>query len=231
MSMERLAIGLGEVKFAQDQADGTFTGYGAAFGNVDSYGDVIKQGAFKRTLKEAKKAGRWPAMLSQHGGWGMSSEDMMPIGVWTSIEEDDHGLKVEGKLALDTRRGADAYALLKMTPRPALDGMSIGYVAKKFTVGTKVGEPRRMLEDVELLEISLVTWPANGAARVEGVKAAPHIQTVRQFEDFLRDVGGFSHAAAKAISAGGFKAAPDPRDEDAAADFVALQERFRRLSA
>lgn len=227
--MERLALGLSEVKFASGQADGTFSGYGAAFGNVDSYGDVIKAGAFKRTLREAKKSGKWPAMLSQHGGWGMSSEDMMPIGIWTTLEEDEKGLYVEGKLALDTRRGADAYALLKMSPRPALDGMSIGYIAKKFTMGTKPEEPRRLLEDVELLEVSLVTWPANGAARVDDVKAAGQVKTIRDFEAFLRDAGGFSNAAAKAIAAGGFKAAPDPRDEAGKADVDALAARFRAL--
>ena len=228
--MDRLAIGLGELKFAGSETDpGTFSGYGAAFGNVDSYGDVIKPGAFKRTLKEAKQTGRWPAMLSQHGGWGMSSEDMTPIGIWTAMEEDAQGLKVEGKLALDTRRGADAYALLKMAPRPALDGMSIGYIAKKFTVGTAIGEPRRTLEDIELMEISLVTFPANGAALVNQVKAAAGCKTIRDFEDFLRDAGGFSNAAAKAIASRGFKAA-DPRDEDAEEVADLLRRNISKLT-
>ena len=64
---------LRDVKFAA--ADGaeamTFKGYGAIFGNVDSYGDVIVQGAFKRTLRDAKRDNNLPAMLLQHGGWGM----------------------------------------------------------------------------------------------------------------------------------------------------------------
>lgn len=229
--MERLAFGLGEIKFAGSDSDGTFSGYGAAFGNVDSYGDVIKQGAFKRTLREAKKGGRWPAMLAQHGGWGMSSDDCMPIGIWTSMEEDEKGLYVEGKLALDTQRGRDAYALLKMQPRPALDGLSIGYIAKKFTVGTKPEEPRRLLEDVDLLEISLVTWPANGAARVDAVKSFDP----REIEEALRDAGFSRSEAVKAVAV--FKSrqrdagVPEnaPRDEVAAADVQALAARFKRL--
>ncbi len=64
-----------------------------------------------------------------------------------------------------------------------------------------------------MLEVSLVTFPANGKARVEAVKSADSIKTIREFEEFLRDVGGFSNAAAKAVAAGGFKA--NPRDEDA----------------
>jgi HK97 family phage prohead protease len=206
---ERAAFLLRDLKFASAEGDRTFSGYGAVFGNVDSYGDVIQKGAFKKTLQEHKDAGTMPAMLSQHGGW-LSAGDMMPIGVWTSMSEDDTGLLVEGKLS-DTPRGQEAYTLLK---DKALTGMSIGYVAREFSYGSKPDDPRRVLKDVDLMEVSLVTFPANPLARVDGVKAAHWVKTIRDFEGFLRDVGGFSHAAAKAIAAGGFKANPDPRDED-----------------
>ena len=62
-------------------------------------------------------------MLMQHGGWGIGADDMTPVGIWTSLAEDGIGLKVEGKLA-DTPRGREAYALLKMTPRPARGGVA-----------------------------------------------------------------------------------------------------------
>lgn len=201
------------VKFAEGAPEGSVSGYGAVFGNTDSYGDVIAKGAFKETLRDHKKAGTMPAMLMQHGGWGMGADDMTPVGIWTSMSEDDAGLLVEGRLALDTQRGKEAYALLKMQPRPALDGLSIGYVAKAWEIGTKPDEPRRTLKKIELWEVSLVTFPANPKARVDGVKAAG-IRTIREFEDFLRDEGGFSRAAAKAIAAGGFKAKPESRDEN-----------------
>lgn len=216
-----------EVKFASaDDATATgemiFSGYGAVFGNVDSYGDVIQKGAFKDTLREAKKSNNWPAMLMQHGGWGMGADDMTPVGIWTSMEEDDTGLKVSGKLA-DTDRGVEAYKLMKMTPRPAITGMSIGYFTKEFILGNKPEEPRRTLKKVDLIEVSLVTFPANGKARVQSVKSA---QNIRIAEQALRDAG-FSRTDAKAILAEGFKAAP-LRDAEG---YGELAEIIRRNTA
>lgn len=221
---QHFACDLIEVKFAASE-DGTatgemtFSGYGAVFGNLDSYGDVIQKGAFRDTLREAKKSGQWPAMLMQHGGWGMGADDMTPVGIWTSMEEDDIGLKVEGKLA-DTDRGIEAYKLMKMSPRPAITGMSIGYFAKEFTLGSKPDEPRRTLKRIDLLEVSLVTFPANGKARIQAVKSG---LTIRIAEQALRDAG-FSRTEAKAILAEGFKAIP-PRDAE---DYGALAAQIRR---
>ena len=222
--METLSCAF-EVKFDAAGADvGTFSGYGAVFGNVDSWGDVIAKGAFKETLREAKKTGAWPSLLSQHGGWGMSADDLMPIGVWTDMREDDTGLYVEGKLALDTQRGKDAYALLKMAPRPALNGLSIGYQAKEWSVGTKPDEPRRTLKKIHLFEVSLVTFPANPKARVASIKSAGG-NTIRDAERALRDAG-FSVREAKAILADGFKALDAMRDAgDGLAELAASLNR------
>jgi len=211
--LRRAEFGLGEIKFAaSDDPDTkmTFSGYGAVFGNVDSYGDVIDSGAFRKSLREARSSGAWPAMLMQHGGWGMTADDMTPIGLWTEMEEDDKGLKLTGKLA-DTQRGLEAYGLLKMTPRPALNGLSIGYIAKKFTMGTKPEEPRRRLHEVELIEVSLVTFPANPKARVGSVKSGQGLG-IRDAEKALREAG-FSSNEAKAILAKGFGAI-DHREGD-----------------
>lgn len=228
--MQHLSANLLELKLAQDETDQamTFSGYGAVFGNVDSYGDVIVKGAFKNTLSEAKKSGNWPAMLMQHGGWGMAADDMTPVGIWTDMEEDDIGLKVSGKLA-DTARGREVYGLLKMTPRPAISGMSIGYIAKEFVVGTKPDEPRRTLKKIELMEVSLVTFPANGKARVQAVKSG---LTIRDAERCLRDAG-FSRTEAKAILAQGFKASEDLREAvDDAADLAgSLSQLLNKLKA
>ncbi|HWO94196.1 MAG TPA: HK97 family phage prohead protease, partial [Dehalococcoidia bacterium] len=189
--MERFACAL-ELKFADsDTKEMTFSGYGAVFGNVDSYGDVIQKGAFRETLREAKKSKQFPAMLLQHGGWGVTSEDFTPIGIWTDMEEDDVGLRVEGKLA-DTARGREAYTLLKMTPRPAINGLSIGYRAKEYSLGTKPEEPRRTLKKVDLLEVSLVTFPANPKARVSAVKSIEQLSTLAEAERYLRDACGLS---------------------------------------
>ena len=202
--MERMACGIGELKFvAGDEKTMTFSGYGAVFGNVDAYGDVIVPGAFADTIASARKSGHWPAMLSQHGGWGMGADDLTPVGVWTDLAEDGKGLRVEGKLA-DTPRGRELYELMKMTPRPAINGLSIGYIPKEWSQRTKPDEPRRTLKKIDLIEISPVTFPANLKARVSGVKAVEaidEIKTLSDLEGFLREACGFSRSVAVAVIA------------------------------
>jgi len=154
--MDRVDI---EVKFATDEA-GLLTGYASVFdGEPDSYGDVIQKGAFKKSLAEHKAAGTTPLMLWQH-------DPSEPIGVWLELREDATGLAVSGRLILETRRGQEAYALLKAG---ALNGLSIGF-------RTRASERRagggRTLQDLELIEISLVSIPAASRARVTSVKTA-----------------------------------------------------------
>ena len=223
--IERTQCRFTEIKLAAgDTADMTFEGYGAVFGNVDSYGDVIAPGAFADTLAGMHKSGNWPAMLLQHGGWGMSADDMNPIGIWTSLAEDGIGLKVAGKLA-DTPRGREMYALMKMEPRPAINGLSIGYIAKEWTQRSKPEEPRRTLKKVDLLEVSPVTFPGNGKARVQAVKAAG--LTERELERLLTQDAGMSRSEARALmrhGVAGLKAMQDAGDEstEALAERVAF---------
>lgn len=217
--MDRLRLDM-EVKFASDKS-GVFTGYGAVTGNKDAGGDVIEKGAFRDTLREWQDKGKFPPMLLQHGGGFLGGAmDMLPVGKYTDMEENSKGLKLDGELfALNTERGQYIYEGLKSR---ALDGLSIGYRVKEFVMGTKPTEPRRTIKSLDLVEVSIVTFPMNDKARVGAIKS---IKTIREFEDFLRDVGGYSHAAAKAIAAGGFKAA-EPRDEDEADH--AVMEIIRR---
>jgi len=144
-----------EIKATGD--DGTFSGMGSVFGNVDSYGDVVTKGAFTKTLSE--RAGKIRC-LWQH-------DSTKPIGVFTSLMETDEGLQVQGKLALDTQQGAEAWALLKMG---AIDGMSIGFYTVKDTFDNTTGI--RYINEVMLLEVSIVTFPANEEATVTNVKSA-----------------------------------------------------------
>lgn len=207
MQQQRLEVAA-EWKFAGDAASGmTFSGYGAVFGNVDSYGDVIKAGAFADTLREAKGSGQWPAMLLQHGGGGFgSAEDMTPVGIWTQMEEDTTGLKLEGKLA-DIPRGRDLYTLMKMEPRPAVSGLSIGYIVKAFEPRTSPEQPRRTLTKLHLMEVSPVTFPANPKARVTDVKSA----APSEIERLLRDAG-FNREERAAFMARGFNGLKSLRD-------------------
>lgn len=209
--MQNLTCNLRELKFAADEGAQamSFTGYGAVFGNVDSYGDVIEACAFSKFLADVKAGNRpWPAMLSQHGGWQMSAEDMTPIGVWTDFAEDGHGLKVTGQLA-DTPRGLEMYKLMKMSPRPAIDGMSIGYIAKEWEPRSKPEDPKRKLKRIDLIEVSMVTRPANGKARVESVKSD---WTERDFERLLTRDAGLSRSDALVVINQGFKSLIAMRD-------------------
>jgi HK97 family phage prohead protease len=212
------AVGRFEYKFTDVSGDpaGTFEGYGAVFNNEDDGGDMLMPGCCASTLAQHKSAGTMPKMLLNHGSMGGSmfgGNDPMadvPIGKWTMMAEDGHGLQVKGRLiGLDTERGKVVHAAMKENE---LNGLSIGYRAKDFVRGVKPNEPRRTIKALDLVEVSPVTFPMNRLATVSAVKAA-RIRTIREFEDFLRDAGGFSHAAAKAIAARGFKSS-EPRDED-----------------
>ncbi|KAA0689845.1 HK97 family phage prohead protease [Neorhizobium sp. P12A] len=238
-AIERLGFVLGEVKLnaiSGDDGDMTFSGYGAVFGNADSYDDVILKGAFKDTLAKAKNSGVWPAMLSQHGSFGT---EMTPIGVWTEMREDDVGLYVEGKLA-PTERGKEAYQLLKMTPRPAIGGLSIGFKAVDWSMRSAPDEPRRTLKAVDLVEVSLVTFPANPKSRVTSVKSEFN---PREIEDSLREAGLSRADSVKAVAVLKSVLLRDeaeqdttPRDEDEVAkksdaELNQLAERIKALTA
>jgi HK97 family phage prohead protease len=201
----------GEFKLAGDgQSEMMFSGHAAVFNNVDMGGDMIAPGAFADTIKEAKTTGNWPAMLLQHGGGFLgTAEDQTPIGVWTDLKEDDKGLFVEGKLA-PTARGRDIYQLLKMQPRPAMSGMSIGYVPKEWAMRAQAHEPRRTLKKVHLFEASLVTRPMNPRAQVANVKS--DTEALREFERLLTHDAGFSRSEARQIINAGFKSFLAMRD-------------------
>ena len=167
-------------------ADGTVEGYGSVFGVRDNYDDVIAKGAFIQSLKDHKAAGTMPAMLWQH-------DADKPIGVWTEMVEDEKGLRIKGQLAMETVKGKEAHALLKMG---ALNGLSIGFMSKEWAYDrdTEV----RTLTAIDLWEVSLVTFPANEKARVTNVKSADEMATPKDAEKALRDAG-FSKSDATAF--------------------------------
>jgi uncharacterized protein len=181
-----------------------FSGYAAVFNNVDSYGDMIAPGAFSAFLSDIQSGKQqWPAMLTQHGGFMASAEDLMPIGVYTELKEDKTGLMTTGILA-DTDRGDEAYKLMKMAPRPAINGLSIGYYVREESYGGKNDNYQRLLKKIDILEISLVTFPANDKARIDSVKNYREMDE-RELERTLRDVLGLSQKEAKTVIASGFK--------------------------
>ena len=205
--MEFQACGLRELKFATDGDAMTFSGYGAVFGNVDFGGDLIAHGAFGASLASHKSAGSMPAMFYEHGKYG--GGPAMPVGVWTALSEDSHGLKAEGRL-LDTQMGRDLHIAMKAG---AVSGLSIGYKVTDASPRVAPTVPKRTIKSAHLGEVSLVNDPMNPRARVVQVKSAGEIKTIREFEDWLRDAGGFSSAEAKRLAVGGFKAFDAGRDD------------------
>jgi HK97 family phage prohead protease len=187
-----------DVKALKD--DGTFEGYGSVFGVVDSYSEVVKPGAFMAALAKRKPKG--VKLLWQHNS-------DQPIGVWDDLAEDAKGLWGKGRLLKDVSpQAAEAYGLLK---EGALDGLSIGY--REIKVEPDKDRPGiTNLIELDLREISIVTFAANERARVETIKsmlAGGALPTTREFEDFLRE-SGFSKSLSTALAA---KAAPLLRGE------------------
>lgn len=145
-------------------AGGIIAGYASVFDEIDAQSDVVAKGAFAKSLIKYKQGNNSPAMLWMH-------DTAEPIGVWTQLKEDARGLYVEGQLALKTQGGADAYELLKLR---AITGLSIGYNTIKSTKDSKT--KIRTLTEVELFEVSLVTFPANVLARIHTVKT-PYVKS------------------------------------------------------
>lgn len=140
-------------------ADGSFSGYASVFGIIDSQGEEVASGAFALSLQAWAESGRMPKLLWQH-------DYHRPIGFWREIREDNHGLFVKGQLLLELAQGREAYTLLK---NGVVDGLSIGFVTVRAR-RTNGKNRLRILEEVNLQEISLVTFAANPKAKVEQVK-------------------------------------------------------------
>lgn len=182
------------VKADEITDDGRFAGYGSVFGVVDSYGEVVAPKAFKKSLAELKAKKRVVPVLWQH----RSAE---PIGIYDTLSEDDTGLRVEGRLLIDAvGQAKEAHALLKAG---AVTGLSIGYWVRKSSYDEKTGI--RTLLELDLVEVSLVTFPANDDARVDAVKfklAHGELPTLPEFERLLREAG-FSKTKAAVVAAHG----------------------------
>lgn len=164
-----------EVKFAGDaETTGAFTGLCAAYGNLDLVGDIIEPGAFTASLEEHKANGTKPALLWQHD---LDS----PIGVIDELIETPQGLKVKGRLALDTVKGKEARALLKIG---GCTGLSIGF---KITKSKRGADGARRILAAYLGEISFVTLPANPKAKVTDIKAAGDAAKGQKMTDLIDD--------------------------------------------
>ena len=133
--------------------EGRFAGYASVFGKLDDGGDIVMPGAFRKSL--GLRGRHRVKMLFQH-------DPKEPIGVWDAIREDDYGLWVEGRLVGEVPR---AEALRRLIAKGAVDGLSIGFRTVKSTRASREGH--RRLWEVDLWEISIVTFPMMDLARIK----------------------------------------------------------------
>lgn len=184
LETKTLGVSALELKMADDGGM-KFSGYASVFDGVDSYGDTIIKGAYVNTLQNRQRPVR---MLYNHMG--------TVIGKWLKMYEDEKGLYVEGELTPGHSKAADVYASMK---HGTLGGMSIGYYVRAYE---QLGDDRRMLKEIELVEVSVVDEPADLAAKITDVKGAiSGCMSLKEIEFLLRDAGGFSRADACALVA------------------------------
>jgi HK97 family phage prohead protease len=178
------------------EADGSIEGYASIFGNVDQGGDQVAKGAFRASLKKPRQV----KMLRDH-------DTRKVIGVWDELLEDATGLRVKGHLILSVAEAQETYDLVKAG---ALDGLSIGYRTTKAKMDAS---GVRIIQEAELWEVSVVTFPMNELAVIDAVKAAD--MTERDMERRLMQDAGFSRSVARRLMAGGLNAVKAMQDAGA----------------
>ncbi len=185
--MEHKFSRFGEMLTVED--DSVIQGYASLFGAADQGGDSVAPGAYTASLAQLSAAGCRVKMLWQH-------DPAQPIGVWEEIREDSRGLWVKGRLLTEIPRGAEAATLIAAG---AIEGLSIGYRTKRARRAEGGG---RILTEVELWEVSLVTFPMLPSARVMGQKADGETQNLRRLvADLRRASRALSRSSFSPISA------------------------------
>ena len=183
--------------------DGAFEGYASIFDREDLGHDVISKGAFAESL--TRRGVKGIKMLFQH-------DANQPIGVWDRIAEDARGLYVVGRLMPEVGRAREVLSLMRAG---ALDGLSIGFKPVKGRRDPRTGV--RLLERVDLWEISVVTFPMLPDAKVTRVKSSPFVSglpTKREFERWLTRDAGLTRREARAVLRDGLKGLQSLRDAD-----------------
>lgn len=207
---------------AVNAAEGTFSGW-ASTTALDSWGTVLAPGAFDESIAEHARNNTMPALLAQHN-WSQV------LGRITAIEsrvrDSAPGLWMEAEFELETQLGRDYNALIQPKPRPALNGLSVGFEPDWDAI--EWVDDVLVFHRAKLWEVSVVTFPANEEARIENARGPLDIRTERDLELLLRDAGR-SRSAAKAIASRFKPLTPAPRD--AAPDNSEAIAALKALSA
>lgn len=218
-----------DLKFAA--AEGGFSGYGSVFGVVDAVNDLIMPGAYAEVLHSGT-----PVDVYVNHGW-LRGE--LPVGRWNGLKEDARGLAGAAELMMKMPTAANAYWAMK---GGLVNGLSVAIIPDRKSTERRADGVRVIHRVAALKEISIVTDPANSEARVMEVKYTEglsdeisKIQTIRDFERLLRDVGAFDQATAKSVMAKA-KELFMQRDVDEEADAAAqkmtdLQAALHRIKA
>lgn len=209
-----------QFKFAAAEEAGSFTGFASTYGGEpDAHGDLIAPGAYTNTLARHAASGTRPALLWQH-------DQTNPVGVWMRFDDTPEGLVAHGKLTMEVPQAKAAYALMR-------DGglaLSIGYTVPDG--GAELVGGARLLKEIDLLEISLVSIPANTSARITTVKCFdPANPNPREFERTAREALGLSAREAKRLMAGGWSGLVRDEQTDNSAELSAIAEKLQRITA
>lgn len=229
-TLVKASTGFLELKAEDGDPEGTIRGYGSIWDAVDSYGEATVKGCFKKSLAAWRKSKRPIKML-----WNHSS--LEPIGGWYEFEEDDKGLALVGRLNLEVRRAQETYSLIK---NREIDGLSIGYYEiKADPFDWESDEPRKLYE-LDLREVSPVTFPALREAQLDPVKAKRmrgELLTIREFESALREKFGWARGFAEDVATLGYRSVllreqgPDAIAEKAVVEEVrSIRSAFAPLS-
>jgi uncharacterized protein len=214
METKHLSIDALELKFVGEEM--VFAGYASVFGGIDAYGDTIDPKAYDATLVERQRPVR---MRWNHFG--------PVIGKWLSMHTDSKGLYVKGQLTPGHSTAIDVYASLK---HGSVDGMSIGYIPRLVE---EMSDNRRLLKQIDLIEISVVEEPADLGAKIGELKSVfTEASSIREIENALRDSGVFTRSEAlslvtrmKTLLQGELAA-----EEKAKAEMLATFQKFVNLS-
>lgn len=158
-----------ELTIKSAQAHNVIEGYASVFGIVDKHNDIIAKGAFRSSISNNVK------LLWQH-------DATQPLGIVTLLAEDEYGLKIEAEINHKTQSGSDVINLIK---QKAISGLSIGFNIRDATYDQ---DGYRIITDLELIEVSIVTFPANNMATIKQIKAEHDVNLIMKLENLINQL-------------------------------------------
>ena len=164
-----LKVGLSDFKMLDEKSEGKFEAYVSIFNNVDYADEVIVKGAFAESLQR-----KLPKIA-----WSHNWEEI--IGTVESATEDERGLKIVGQLVLSVQKAKEAYDLMKAG---AIDEFSIGYGVLSARYEEREGKSIRILEKLDLYEVSPVLVGCNNQTELLDIKSAEQkVAEIKEIND------------------------------------------------